>query len=171
MPGHKAYDAFLHLFKVPQGLRHPQHHARMPHRVHSHCSGGYNKAAPGRDSQRDADGMPAAKHQRRARFADAGDQFGQRKAGLHIAADCVEDDKQAFNGGVLLNIHKLRNHMFILGGFLGIRRKRMPFDRTDDGQAMDRMAAACGIQNAFLLNQFVFQSLFGGVCFVRAAVL
>ena len=85
----KADDPLLHLLKIAQRLRHPQHHAGMAHRVNRHCCSGYNKAAAGGHGQRDADGVAPAQHQRSAGLADPCDQLGQCKAGLDIAADRV----------------------------------------------------------------------------------
>ena len=132
-----------------------------------HCRGGYNKAVPRRDGQRDADGVPAAQHQRGARLADSRDQLCQRQPGLHVAADSVEQDQQPLDLGVLLNVHQLRDDVLIFCRLLRIRRKGVPLDRADDRQAVDGVAALRRRHNAIVGDQIVLQTLqrgvFGGV--------
>ena len=84
---------------------------------------------------------PPPQYQGGAGFADPGDQLGQGQAGFHIAAHRVQDHQQPFDGRVLLNVHQLRDHMFVLGGFLVFRRQRVALDGADHGQAVDGMAA------------------------------
>ena len=98
-----------------------------------------------------------AQHKGGARLADARDQLGQRKPGFHIAAHRVEDDEQPFDLGVLLDIHQLRDDVFILGRFLVVRRQRVAFDGTDHSQAVDGMAAfgtdhRTGVHHIFVLQ-------------------
>ena len=157
MPRHKADDALLHLLKIAQGLGHPQHHAGVAHRMHRHGGGGHNKAFAGRNRQRDADGMPAAQHQRCAGLADAGDQLRQSEPGFHIAAHGIQDDQQPLNGGVLLNIHQLGDHMLILGAFLVIRSQAVALNGADHRQAINGMAALGGGHNAAVRDQVMFQ--------------
>ena len=163
MPRHKADDAFLHLFKVAHGLGHAQHHAGMPHRVHRHGGGGHDKAAPGRHRQRDADGVPAAQHQRGAGLGQAGDQLRQRQAGLHIAAHRVQDHQQGLDLGVLLNVHQLGDDVLVLGGLLVVGGKAVALDGADDGQAVDGVAAAGGRHDAALGDQFLLFLFLHGV--------
>ena len=108
--------------------------------------------------QRDADGMPAPQHQGGAGFADPGDQFRQGQAGFHIAAHRVQDHQQPFDGRVLLNVHQLRDHMFVLGGFLVFRRQRVALDGADHGQAVDGMAALGGFQHPGFLDEILLQA-------------
>ena len=109
--------------------------------MHRHGGGGDNKAVPRADRQRDADGVPAAQHQRGAGLGDAGDQLCQRKAGLHIAAHRVQQHQQPLDAGVLLHRHQLGDDVLVLGGLLPLRRFSVPFDLADDGQAVDDMTA------------------------------
>ena len=155
---HKAGDALLHLLKAAHGLRHPQNDAGMPHRVHGHGGCGHDEAAPGADGKRDADGVPAAQHQRCAGLGYAGDQFRQRKARFHIPAHRVQQHQQALDAGVLLRGHQLRDDMLVLRGLLALRRFRMAFDLADDGQAVDDMPAAGQRDRAQILDLFFFQS-------------
>lgn len=66
-----------------------------------------------------------------------GDKLGQGEASFHITAHGVQNDQQAFDLRVLLNIHQLRDDVLILGGFLGIRGQGVALDGTDDSQAVD----------------------------------
>ena len=61
---HKAGDALLHLLEPPHGLGHAQNHTGVADRVHRHGRRGHDKAAPGADCQRDADGVAPAQHDR-----------------------------------------------------------------------------------------------------------
>ena len=101
--------------------------------------------------------MPAAQHQRGAGLGDAGDQLRQRKAGLHIAAHRVQQHQQPLDAGVLLHCHQLWDDVFILGGFLPLRRFGVSFDLADDGQAVDDMPAAGQRDRAQILDLFLFQ--------------
>ena len=161
MPGHKAGDAVLHLVKVAHGLRHPQHGSAVAHRVHHHGCGGHDKAAPGTDCQRNANGMSAAQHQRCAGLAHPGDQLGQRKPGLNIAAHGVQHHHQAIDGGVFLNIHDLRDHLFIACGFLIVGCAHMAFDLAHHRQAVDRVSSLgvrhrCGFTHILQFLIFFF---------------
>ena len=164
---HKAGDALLHLVEPVHGLGHAQDHPGVPHRVHRHGGGGHDEAALCAHGQRDADGVPAAQHQRGAGFGHAGDQLCQRKPGLHIPAHGVQQYQQALDPGVLLHGGQLGDHMLILGGLLPLRRFRVPLDLADDGQAVDGMAAPGQGDRTVVLDAFFFQPLLvhrGGVC-------
>ena len=78
-----------------------------------HGGARHNKAVPGRHGQRHADGMAAAQHKADGRLPHARHKLRNRKAGLHVSADGVEDHEQAVDGRVLLNGDKLRDHMLI----------------------------------------------------------
>ena len=101
--------------------------------------------------------MPAAQHQRCAGLADAGDQLRQSEPGFHIAAHGIQDDQQPLNGGVLLNIHQLGDHMLILGAFLVIRSQAVALNGADHRQAINGMAALGGGHNAAVRDQVMFQ--------------
>ena len=101
--------------------------------------------------------MPSSQHQGSTGLADTGNQFGQRQPRFHIPAHCVEDDQQSFDLRVLLNIHKLGDHMLVFGCFLTVRRQRMPFDGADDRQAVDGMPPFGRRHNAVLGDQIMFQ--------------
>ena len=136
--------------------------------MHCHGGGGDNKAVPCADRQRDADGVPAAQHQRGAGLGDAGDQFCQRKAGLHIAAHRVQQHQQPLDAGVLLHRHQLGDDVLVLSGLLPLRRFGMPFDLTDDGQAVDNMTAPAQGDRAQILDILFFHPvLLGGGVFCR----
>ena len=136
--------------------------------MHRHGGGGHNKAVPRADCQRDADGVPAAQHQRGAGFGDAGDQFRQRKAGLYIAAHRVQQHQQPLDAGVLLYRHQLGDDVLVLGGLLPLRRFGMPFDLADDGQAVDDMTAPAQGDRAQILDILFFHPvLFCGGVFCR----
>ena len=115
--------------------------------------------------------MPAAQHQRGAGLGDAGNQLRQRKAGLHIAAHRVQQHQQPLDAGVLLHRHQLRDDVLVLGGLLPLRRFGMPFDLTDDGQAVDDMTAPAQGDRAQILDILFFHPvlLCGGVfCRIHA---
>jgi len=159
MAGYKANDALLHLLKVAQGLGYAQHHTGMAHRVYRHGGGGYDKAAPGRHRQRDTDGVAAAQNQCGTGLIHPGDKLGQGEASFHITAHGVQNDQQAFDLRVLFNIHQLRDDVLILGGFLGIRGQGVALDGTDDGQAVDGVAALGGGYGAAVGNKIMLQPL------------
>ena len=163
--GHKAGDALLHLLKAVHGLRYAQDQPGVPHRVHRHGGSGHDEAVPRADRQWDADGVPAAQHQRGAGLGDAGNQLCQRKAGLYIAAHRVQQHQQPLDAGVLLHSHQLRDNVLVLGGLLPLRRFHVPFDLANDGQAVDDMAAPGQGDRAQILHVFFFHAvlLCGGV--------
>ena len=165
MPRHKIHDALLHLFKVPQRLGHPQHHAGVPHRMHRHGGGGHDKAPPGGHRQRDADGVSPAQHQRGGGLAHPRDQLRQRQPGLHIAAHRIENDQQTFDFRVFLDVYQLRNDMLVFGGLLVVRRKGVPLDGADDGEAVDGMPPCGGGHAAPLGDALLPEALFFHVLF------
>ena len=139
--------------------------------MHRHGGGGHNKAVPCADRQRDADGVPAAQHQRGAGLGDAGDQLCQCKTGLHIAAHRVQQHQQPLDAGIFLHRHQLWDDVFVLGGFLPLRRFGVPFDLADDGQAVDDMTAPAQGDRAQILDILFFHPvlLCGGVfCRIHA---
>ena len=127
--------------------------------MHGHGGGGHDEAAPGAHCQRDADGVPAAQHQRCTGLGHAGDQLCQRKARFHVPAHRVQKHQQPFHAGVLLHSHQLRDHMLVLGGLLSLRRFRMAFDLTDHGQAVDHMLPARQRDRAKVFDLFLFQPM------------
>ena len=139
--------------------------------MHCHGGGGDNKAVPRADRQRDADGVPAAQHQRGAGLGDTGDQLCQCKTGLHIAAHRVQQHQQPLDAGVLLHRHQLGDDVLILGGLLPLRSFGVPFDLADDGQAVDDMTAPGQGDCAQILDILFFHPvlLCGGVfCRIHA---
>ena len=139
--------------------------------MHCHGGGGDNKAVPRADRQRDADGVPAAQHQRGAGLGDTGDQLCQCKTGLHIAAHRVQQHQQPLDAGVLLHRHQLGDDVLVLGGLLPLRRFGVPFDLADDGQAVDDMTAPAQGDRAQILDILFFHPvlLCGGVfCRIHA---
>ena len=105
--------------------------------------------------------MPAAQHQRGAGFADPGDELSQGEPGLDVAADGVEDDEQALDLGVLLNIDELGDDMLILGGFLVFGGQAVPLDGADDRQTVDSVPPLGGRQDAVLGHKVVFEAFEG----------
>ena len=92
--------------------------------------------------------MAAPQHERNGRLGHPRNQLGDGKAGLHIAADCVEQHKHAVDLLGLLNRGDLRDQVFILGGFILFRQLHMPLDLADDRDAMHGAARAFGRNRA-----------------------
>ena len=105
--------------------------------------------------------MAAPQNQRGAGLRYPADQFGQRQAGLHIPAHRVQNHQKSFHQRVLFNVHQLRNHVLILGGFLALRCLYVPFHRANHRHAVDHMGTVCaqygpGINEILFLQFLLF---------------
>ncbi|MPN40224.1 hypothetical protein SDC9_187760 [bioreactor metagenome] len=126
-------DAFLHLHKVGERLRHADDHAVEPHGVNRHGSGRHDEAALGGDGQRHADGVAAAKHERHGRLFHAGDHLRDGEPGLDVTANGVQDDEQTADVGAFLDRGELGDDMLVLCR-LGRRRQYVvTLDLADNG--------------------------------------
>ncbi len=81
---------------------------------------------------------------------DSGDKLCYCQTCLHVAADSVQYDYQSLNLLVLLDGDELRNDMLVFCRFVLRRQDIVPFDLTDNGQAVDNSAAADGCDRAAL---------------------
>ena len=83
--------------------------------------------------------MPAAENEGNRRRLHPAYQLCNRKPRFNIAADRIEDDEQSFDLAALLNRHKLRYDVLVLGRFVLRGKDIVPFDLPNHGQTMDQM--------------------------------
>ena len=133
----KPRNPFLNLTEVLIGLRSADDRPADADRMQHHGSGGGDKRPTCSDGEWYADGVTAAENQGHCRGFHSCDEFRDGKSGLHIAADCVEQDEKTVDFFALLDRRKLRKDVFIFCGFSVFRRFLMSFDRADDGNTVD----------------------------------
>ena len=76
--------------------------------------------------------MPAAENQRHRRLLHPGNQLGNRKPRLNVAADGVQKQQQPVNLLRLLHRRQQRNDMLILRRLHRLGKDLMPLDLSDD---------------------------------------
>ena len=160
----KIRDLLLNALKIVIGRRCADHDAAHAHGVDHHAGRRDDHALLSRNGQRDADGVPAAQHERHGGLPHPGDQLRNGKSRLDVAAHGVEQEQQAVDVLALLDRGQQRQHMLVFCCFDRLGLCLMALDLPDDRQGIDIAALRLRQPRAKLLQPFLRPAL----CFVHA---
>ena len=160
----KIRDLLLNALKIVIGRRCADHDAAHAHGVDHHAGRRDDHALLSRNGQRDADGVPAAQHERHGGLPHPGDQLRNGKSRLDVAAHGVEQEQQAVDVLTLLNRGQQRQHMLVFCCFDRLGLCLMALDLPDDRQGIDIAALRLRQPRAKLLQPLLRPAL----CFVHA---
>ena len=135
---HEIYDLLLDLIEILIRLRRADYKPRHAHRMDGHAGRRDDEAFLGRHCQRNADGMPAAQHQRDGGFFHPRDQLRNGKPRLDIPADRVEEQQQPVNFLAFLHGREQGNDVLIFCRLDVLRQRLMALDLSNDRQRVDR---------------------------------
>ena len=137
---HEIHDLVLDLVEILVRLRRTDDQPRHPHRMHGHAGRGHDQTFARRYGQRDADGMPAAEHERDRRLLHPRDQLRNGESRLDVPADRVQKQQQTVDVLAFLHGREQGNDVLILGRLDVFRQRLMALDLADDRQRVDRPA-------------------------------
>jgi len=112
---HEIHDLVLDLVEILVRLRRTDDQPRHPHRMHGHAGRGHDQTFARRYGQRDADGMPAAEHERDRRLLHPRDQLRNGESRLDVPADRVQKQQQTVDVLAFLHGREQGNDVLILG--------------------------------------------------------